>query len=64
MTSTDEYRALVEQGPCVVMVARADMLALLDTVASLQAAVAVLRERASRWPMVPHIAPPAPEPVA
>ena len=25
-----ELRAIVEQGPCVVMVAKADMLALLD----------------------------------
>lgn len=28
--TTDEYRALVEAGPAVVMVAKADMLRLLD----------------------------------
>ena len=28
--TTDEYRALVEGGPVVVMVAKADMLRLLD----------------------------------
>jgi hypothetical protein len=35
----DEFRALVEAGPCVVMVAKSDMLRLLDEVAALRLAV-------------------------
>mgnify|MGYP001273081640 CR=1 FL=1 len=49
-----ELRALTAQGPAVVMVSRDDMLRLLDT-------VALLQDRASWWPMVPHIVPPQPE---
>ena len=33
----DEFRALVKAGPCVVMVAKADMLRLLDERAALRA---------------------------
>jgi hypothetical protein len=32
----DEFRALVEAGPCVVMVAKSDMLRLLDERAALR----------------------------
>lgn len=50
----DEFRAMVAQGPTVVMVARDDMLRLLDE-------LEMLRERATWWPMVPHIVPPTRE---
>ena len=40
--TTDEYRALVEAGPAVVMVAKADMLQLLDSVKEIEKAVADL----------------------
>jgi hypothetical protein len=36
----DEFRALVEAGPCVVMVAKSDMLRLLDERDELRAQVA------------------------
>ncbi|MCA3380189.1 MAG: hypothetical protein ING08_08090 [Roseomonas sp.] len=38
-----EYRALVEAGPAVVMVAKADMLALLDRLAEAEKMVAYLK---------------------
>jgi hypothetical protein len=41
--TTDEYRALVEAGPAVVMVAKADMLQLLDSVKEIEKAVAYLK---------------------
>jgi regulator of replication initiation timing len=39
----DEFRALVNSGPCVVMVAKSDMLRLLDERDALRAEVAALR---------------------
>jgi hypothetical protein len=42
MTS-DEYRALVEAGPAVVMVAKEDMLRLVDLVKELEKIVAELK---------------------
>jgi len=41
--TTDEYRALVEAGPAVVMVAKEDMLQLLDSVKEIEKAVADLK---------------------
>jgi hypothetical protein len=41
--TTDEYRALVEAGPAIVMVAKADMLQLLDSVKEIEKAVAYLK---------------------
>jgi hypothetical protein len=49
----DEFRALVEAGPCVVMVAKSDMLRLLDEVAALRQSVERARgealEEAAGW---------------
>jgi hypothetical protein len=39
----DEYRALVEAGPAVVMVAKADMLRLLDRLEKAEKTVAYLQ---------------------
>ena len=41
--TTDEYRALVEAGPVVVMVAKADMLRLLDRLEKAEKMVAYLQ---------------------
>jgi hypothetical protein len=41
--TTDEYRALVEAGPVVVMVAKADMLKLLDRLEKAEKMVAYLQ---------------------
>ena len=43
-----ELRALVSAGPAVVLVAKADMLALLDERDRLRKALALLERRASR----------------
>jgi len=41
--TTDEYRALVEAGPAVVMVAKADMLKMLDRLEKAEKMVAYLQ---------------------
>ena len=41
-----EWRALLSEGPAVVMMAKADALALLDEIARLRAEVEALREGA------------------
>jgi len=41
--NTDEYRALVEAGPAVVMVAKEDMLKLLDRLKAAERQVEVTR---------------------
>jgi hypothetical protein len=41
--TTDEYRALVEAGPTVVMMAKADMLKLLDRLEKAEKMVAYLQ---------------------
>jgi hypothetical protein len=43
--TTHEYRALVEAGPAVVMVAKADMLKLLDWVQELEKIVAYMKAK-------------------
>jgi hypothetical protein len=46
--NNDEYRALVEAGPAVVMVAKADMLRLLDSVKEIEKTVAELKASAKK----------------
>jgi hypothetical protein len=41
--TNDEYRALVEAGPAVVMVAKADMLKLLDRLEKAEKILAYLQ---------------------
>jgi hypothetical protein len=41
--NNDEYRALVEAGPAVVMLAKADMLKLLDRLKEAEKMVAYLK---------------------
>ncbi len=47
----DEFRALVEAGPCVVMVAKTDMLRLLDERAALRDALETIER--THIPSVP-----------
>jgi hypothetical protein len=59
--SDDEFRALVEAGPCVVMVAKSDMLRLLDERQAMREALAPF---ASIWGINKCLSPEPSAPIA